>query len=192
MYPLLNKTMRESHSDSGELGAFLPYLKLLLTALNKLPLVRLNVYRVVNVDVHNEYNQLEGKVFRWWAFSSTTSREGQRDNFLAEKSEHTLFNIDVIGVDIAAFSAFPHEDEVLMLPGTCLVVDPGVMVEPNYWKFEASVWKAVHPRHRLQRDEAEHENEEVTNSCNKRDDDAESTTIFQNTDLAHPGWKTIV
>ena len=56
----------------------------------------------------------------------------------------TMFSIDAIGVDIAVFSAYPSESEVLLLPGTSLVVEPGVMVKkPNYWRFEVSVWKSV-------------------------------------------------
>ena len=117
LYPLLNGALRD-HAHPKNLEAFLPYLKLLLNGLNKLPLVRTQVYRGVNVDLHEEYNQLQGRTFRWWAFSSTTQRESQAQTFLGQTGESTLFKIDGIGVDIAAFSAFPNESEVLLLPGT--------------------------------------------------------------------------
>merc|ERR1711944_171443 len=93
----------------------------------------------------------------WWAFSSTTTRESKIDVFIGDTGKRTVFTIDAIGVDIAAFSSYPNEREVLLLPGTCLVVEPGVMVEDKYWKFEASVWEATqrqrqqhqqqHPQH---------------------------------------------
>ena len=97
---------------------------------------------------------MQGRTFRWWAFSSTTQRESVTASFLGDRGESTLFKIDGIGVDIAAFSAFPNESEVLLLPGTCLVVEPGVMVEDNCWEFQASVWDAAqqqlqqHQQHR--------------------------------------------
>ena len=114
LYPLLNGTLRD-HTHPEHLKAFLPYLKLFLTGLNKLPLVRAKVYRGVTGDHHDVYNQLQGQVFRWWAFSSTTTRESKAKTFMGD-GDRTLFTIDAIGVDISAFSAFA-ESEVLLLPG---------------------------------------------------------------------------
>merc|ERR1712032_734741 len=90
LYPLLNSTLRE-HPQPEHLKAFLPYLKLLLKSLNKLPLVRVQVYRGMSGDLHEEYNQLQGKVF------------------MGDAGDRTLFSIDAIGVDISAFSAFQNE-----------------------------------------------------------------------------------
>ena len=167
LYPMLNAALRD-HTHPENLTAFKPYLKLFLTALNKLPLVRANVYRGVKGDLHETYDQLQGQVFRWWAFSSTTPRESQAETFLGE-GERTLFVIDAVGVDISAFSVFYDEREVLILPGTCLVVKPGVMVKPNYWKVEASVWQATNDSGIL----------------------AMPVARFQDTDMAHPGWEDI-
>ena len=97
----------------------------------------------MSASLHETYNQLPGQVFRWWAFSSTTMDEDVAERFMGMEGDQTLFTIDAIGVDISAFSAYPKEKELLMLPGTCLVVKPGVEVEPNHWKFEASVWEAT-------------------------------------------------
>ena len=41
-----------------------------------------------------------------------------------------------MGVDIAPFSAMPHEAEVLLLPGLPLVNRPGENPEPKLWTFE--------------------------------------------------------
>merc|ERR1719201_25721 len=80
LYPLLNSALRD-HAHPSNLKAFLPYLKLLLKGLNKLPLLRKQVYRGVNVDLHEEYNQLQGRTFRWWAFSSTSQDESTSEDF---------------------------------------------------------------------------------------------------------------
>ena len=39
-------------------------------------------------------------------------------------------------MDIAAFSAMAHEEEVLLLPGLPLVNRPGENPEPDLWTFE--------------------------------------------------------
>merc|ERR1719362_1332537 len=57
LYPRLNAALRD-RAHPEDLEAFLPYLKLLLKGLNKLPLLRSKVYRGVAVDLHEEYNQL--------------------------------------------------------------------------------------------------------------------------------------
>ena len=192
LYPMLNSTLRD-HSQPEHLKAFLPYLKLLLRSLNKLPLRRAKVYRGMSGDLHEEYNQLQGKVFRWWAFSSTAMQKSNAEQFLGD-GDRTLFSIDAIGVDISQFSAFQNESEVLLLPGTCLVVEPGVMVEENYWKFEASVWQAAQQLQQ-QHGEGETENGESgrpVSEINDQDDSGFSGPRFQNTDLPHPGWKEMV
>merc|ERR1711934_911469 len=93
LYPRLNAALRD-RAHPEDLEAFLPYLKLLLKGLNKLPLLRSKVYRGVAVDLHEEYNQLQGRTFRSWAFSSTTQRESQSQAFLGQTGESTLFKID--------------------------------------------------------------------------------------------------
>merc|ERR1711939_910370 len=196
LYPMLNSALRD-HAHPENLKAFLPYLKLLLKGLNKLPLIRKKVYRGVTVDLHEEYNQLQGRTFRWWAFSSTTPSEKQAKEFLARTGAYTLFKIDAIGVDIAAFSAYPAESEVLLLPGTCLVVEPGVMVEPNKWEFQASIWDAAQQQLQQNQQHGEANNEggseeRPASTLPGRDDSGESTQHFQYTDLPHPGWEEVV
>ena len=129
LYPLLNSALRD-HAHPENLKAFLPYLKLLLKGLNKLPLLRKQVYRGVNVDLHEEYNQLQGRTFRWWAFSSTSQGESMASDFLGGEGESTLFKIDGIGVDIAAFSAHP-ESEVTLLPDTLTLTLTLINPNPN-------------------------------------------------------------
>merc|ERR1711881_675449 len=111
-----------------------------------------------------EYTKLQGRTFRWWAFSSTTQRESISKDFLGGAGESTLFKIDGIGGDIAALSAFPKESEVLLLPGTCLVVQPGVMVEDNCWELQASVWDAAQQELQQQQQHSEVNNEGGTSA----------------------------
>merc|ERR1712032_1589993 len=191
LYPMLNSALRD-HAHPENLKAFLPYLKLLLKGLNKLPLIRAKVYRGVNVDLHEEYNQLQGRTFRWWALSSTSQDESMASDFLGGKGESTMFKIDGIGVDIAAFSAHP-ESEVLLLPGTCLMVESGVMVEDNRWEFQASVWDAAQQqlqkqqqqKHQQQHSEVNNEGGSERSSVSllpDRDEVGESLSQFQFTD----------
>ena len=193
---MLNSALRD-HAHPENLEAFLPYLKLFLKGLNKLPLIRKQVYRGVNVDLHEEYNRLQGRTFRWWAFSSTSQDESMASDFLGGAGESTLFKIDGIGVDIAAFSAFPSESEVLLLPGTCLVVEPGVMVKDNHWEFQASVWDAAQQQLQQRQQHSEANNEggsegRPASALPDREDSGESIQHFQYTDLPHPGWEEVV
>ena len=98
LYPRLNSALRD-HAHPENLNPVLPYLKLLLKGLNKLPLVRAKVYRGVRLDLHKQYNQLQGKTFTWWAFSSTTmdAKLMQSKLFLGTEGARTLFSIDAIG-----------------------------------------------------------------------------------------------
>merc|ERR1712032_954128 len=154
---------------------------------------------------HDVYNQLQGKTFRWWAFSSTTIQESKTKQFLGD-GDRTLFSIDAIGVDISQLSAFPHEKEVILLPGTCLVVDPGVMVEHNKWEFQASVWGAAQQELQQRQQHSEANNEgglyslyieyrkarRSASTLPDRDNSGKSIQHFQYTDLPHPDWEKIM
>ena len=50
LYPRMNAALRDH--DLNALAPFLPFMKLLLTALYKLPLTRAKVYRGVKLDLH--------------------------------------------------------------------------------------------------------------------------------------------
>jgi len=218
LYPMLNSALRD-HPNGDKLAPFLPYLKLLLTGLNKLPLVRTKVYRGVKEDLHEAYNELNGRMFIWWAFSSTSQSKGLAVMYLGNH-DSTLFAIDAVGVNIAAFSRFPEEEEVLILPGTCLVAQPGVMVKSNYWTFEVSVYQFDQEQalqnQQIQRYKSEDGEQQkpssiptdeentsaVDNDENKIGDEERSVSVsigsedfnprFQNVDIPHPGWEDII
>merc|ERR1719240_2346899 len=84
------------------------------------------------------YNMLVGKVWSWWSFSSTTKKKEvlKSELFLGSKGKRTLFCINAVGVDIAAFSAMSDEEEVLLLPGLPLVNRTGENPEKDLWTFD--------------------------------------------------------
>eukprot|EP00698_Gefionella_okellyi_P024208 TRINITY_DN847_c0_g1_i10.p1 TRINITY_DN847_c0_g1~~TRINITY_DN847_c0_g1_i10.p1 ORF type:complete len:393 (-),score=99.70 TRINITY_DN847_c0_g1_i10:69-1247(-) len=122
-YPTLNERLRER--DRELLKPFFPYIRLLLTALYKLPPWAGILFRGVKRDLRADFKPKSKKI--WWAFSSAATRLDvmQSEQFLGKTGDRTLFHIATsMGVDIQRYSAFStSEAEVLLLPGTCVVVD---------------------------------------------------------------------
>ncbi|CAF4112214.1 unnamed protein product, partial [Adineta steineri] len=92
LYFALNAALRTE--DRRKLKPWFLYLKLILTALEKLPSRRCHVFRGVNLDLSNQYTK--GKKFVWWGFSScTTSIEVlENEQFLDKTGERTMFTIE--------------------------------------------------------------------------------------------------
>ena len=115
LYSLLNKTLRLE--DRNKLVAWFPYLKLLLTALFKLPSIRGTVWRGVKADLSSEYKL--GETLTWWGFSSCTTSIDVLANYryLGRSNPCTLFAIQCLnGKAIKRHSYFVQEDEILLLP----------------------------------------------------------------------------
>eukprot|EP00698_Gefionella_okellyi_P000660 TRINITY_DN10585_c0_g1_i1.p1 TRINITY_DN10585_c0_g1~~TRINITY_DN10585_c0_g1_i1.p1 ORF type:complete len:612 (-),score=131.13 TRINITY_DN10585_c0_g1_i1:99-1907(-) len=122
LYFRMNSVLRSA--DRGGVKPFFNYLKLLFTALDKLPKVQATVYRGVCSDLRTTYQR--GRQLPWWAFSSCSDRLDvlQNDMFLGEHGHRTMFHITVRGgVRVREFSSFQGEDEVLLMPGIFLQVD---------------------------------------------------------------------
>ncbi|CAF1569914.1 unnamed protein product [Adineta steineri] len=121
LYFALNAALRTE--DRRKLKPWFLYLKLILTALEKLPSTRCHVFRGVNLDLSNQY--AKGKKFVWWGFSScTTSIEVlENEQFLDKTGERTLFTIECdSGKDISRHSYFQSEEEVLLLAARQFIV----------------------------------------------------------------------
>ncbi|CAF0777043.1 unnamed protein product [Adineta steineri] len=121
LYFALNATLRTE--DRRKLERWFSYLKLILTALEKLPSIRRHVFRGVNLDLSNQY--AEGKTFVWWGFSSCTTSIGVLENeqFLDKTGQRTLFTIECdSGKDISRHSYYQSEKEVLLLAARQFVV----------------------------------------------------------------------
>ena len=123
IYKQLNLRLRER--ERGPLKAFFPYLKLLLTGLYKLRLINVSLFRGVKLNLSEMFINKKTEEIFWWAFSSASaSMEVLKDpQFLGVSGPRTMFCLTAPSVDIREFSAYPQEDERLILPGTCLIVD---------------------------------------------------------------------
>jgi hypothetical protein len=99
-------------------------MKLFLTALVKLPCVPpLTVWRGVTKDLSADF--LPGTPVIWWAFSSCTTELTVLENnmYLGDSGSRTLFSVEVCnGRTIRAHSHFVTEDELLLIPGTYMIV----------------------------------------------------------------------
>jgi hypothetical protein len=114
LYFVLNATLRAANRRN--LSAWFLYLRLMLTALSRLPSVPLAVYRGIKLDLLKDYPQ--NKRFVWWGFSSCTRAVGvlETEQFLGKKGDRTLFTINCYsGKNIRNHSYFEKEDEILLL-----------------------------------------------------------------------------
>jgi hypothetical protein len=122
LYSMLNHTLKKDTREN--LRPYYKYLKLFLTAIVKLPCVpQQTVWRGVTKDLSSEF--LPGTQTTWWGFSScTTEMKVLEDNtYLGRSGSRTLFSVEAInGRTIRAHSHFVTEDEILLLPGTQMIV----------------------------------------------------------------------
>ena len=122
LYSMLNYTLKDANREN--LRPYFKYLKLFLTALVKLPCAPpLTVWRGVTRDLSAEFPP--GTPVTWWSFSSTTTELGVLENnmYLGVSGDRTLFSVEVVnGRSIQAHSYFVTENEILLLPGTYMVV----------------------------------------------------------------------
>ena len=118
VYSLLNKTLTKE--DRNHLLPWFSYLKLLLTALFKLPSEKCSVWRGVRgVDLTSEYPT--NKTVVWWRFSSSTTTLAVLNaaRYLGQQGLRTMFHIECLnGKVIKNHSNYQQENEVLLLPGT--------------------------------------------------------------------------
>ncbi|CAF4152132.1 unnamed protein product [Rotaria magnacalcarata] len=115
VYRRLNHDLRNKKREV--LVPWFAYLKLLLTALWKLPDVKCLLHRGVKADISDRY--IEEETFVWWGITSCTSSISvlQSEQFLGQTGTRTLFSIESFnGKSIKNHSHFPGEKEVLLLP----------------------------------------------------------------------------
>ncbi|CAF3341423.1 unnamed protein product [Rotaria sp. Silwood2] len=119
VYRLLNQTLRAE--DRSTLRPWFSYLKLLDSAAARLPKFKGTVWRGVNKNVSNTFKK--GQKITWWSVSSCSTSVDVISSFLGNVPQSTLFNIDCInGKSIAAYTCYPTEDEVILMPGTTFEV----------------------------------------------------------------------
>jgi hypothetical protein len=131
LYSMLNYTLKMANRE--ELRLYFKYLKLFLTALTKLPCVPpLTVWRGVTKNLSADFPPRT--LVTWWSFSSCTTEMTVLENnmYLGYTGERTLFSVEVInGRTIRAHSHFVTEDEILLLPGTHMVVQSQLNPAPD-------------------------------------------------------------
>jgi hypothetical protein len=131
LYSRLNSTLKKSNREN--LRPYFKYLKLLLTALVKLPCAPLQtIWRGVNKDQSKDFPA--GTSVTWWAFSSCTTSLTVLENsvYLSNAGERTLFSVEAMnGRIIRAHSYFDYEDEILLLPGTYMEVHSQITPAPD-------------------------------------------------------------
>jgi hypothetical protein len=113
-YSILNKTLQEVNRQL--LKPWFLYLRLLMTALAKLPSDSnsLTVNRDVKLDLSTQYPK--GSIVTWWdCLSCTTSVDVlNNEQFLDQSGTRTMFSIECYSAKtIKQFSYYPNEEKVL-------------------------------------------------------------------------------
>lgn len=118
-YREINAILR--NPDRSKVVPYLPYLRLLFSAVSGLPVRKEPLWRGVPLDLRAQYPV--GRTVTWWGVSSCTSEVGVARAFLGSRGKRTLFEVQPArAVGIRNFSAFTGEEEFILLPGTQLEV----------------------------------------------------------------------
>ncbi|MFJ3881379.1 ADP-ribosyltransferase domain-containing protein [Streptomyces sp. NPDC090077] len=118
-YREINAVLRSP--DRSRLVPYLPYLRLLFSAVSGLPARTEPLYRGVALDLRAQYPL--GRTVTWWGVSSCTPELGVARGFLGSRGKRTLFEVvPARAVGIRDFSAFTEEEEFILSPGTQLKV----------------------------------------------------------------------
>ncbi|MEU1226672.1 ADP-ribosyltransferase domain-containing protein [Streptomyces sp. NPDC005828] len=124
-YREINAVLRSP--DRERLVPYLPYLRLLFSAVAELPARTRPLWRGVALDLRSQYPL--GRTVTWWGVSSCTSEPSVARSFLGSRGRRTLFEVTPArAVGIRRFSAFTGEEEYILTPGTQLKVT-GVTTE---------------------------------------------------------------
>lgn len=118
-YREINSVLRSP--DRTRVTPYLPYLRLLFSAVSKLPAYTQPLWRGVSLDLRAQYPV--GRTVTWWGVSSCTSELKVARAFLGSRGKRTFFEVTPArAVGIKRFSAFTGEEEYILTPGTQLKV----------------------------------------------------------------------
>ncbi|CAF2087528.1 unnamed protein product [Rotaria magnacalcarata] len=118
LYVVLNDILRTKNRQE-KLPLWYLYLRLLLNALFRLPLLPTIAYRGVKLDLSRRY--IEAETIVWWGFSSCTTSVGvlKSELFLGKTGSRTMFTLQCKSArDISQHSFYPAENEVLLMAAT--------------------------------------------------------------------------
>jgi hypothetical protein len=111
VYARLNLLLRDEKRE--KLKPFFPFLKLVLTGLEKLPRQARSIFRGIKADLRAQFKA--GQMVTWWGFSSCTTDGAvlQSDAFCGSQGHRTLFIIKAVSArDISMYSSYDSEKEV--------------------------------------------------------------------------------
>jgi len=130
-YYILNQHLRDP--DRKAIRPYFPYLRLVFEAIGKLPISgEQHVFRGIKVQ-KDLPEWKENDKLRWWSFGSTSASLSTVSQFVGDNS--IIFNIKTRrGYNISAFSLFPREQEVLVIPPVQFIVK-GVGILPGNVKM---------------------------------------------------------
>ncbi|MER7465341.1 ADP-ribosyltransferase domain-containing protein [Streptomyces sp. NPDC097981] len=118
-YREINAVLRSP--DRTKVVPYLPYLRLLFSAVSGLPAHTRPLWRGVSLDLRAQYPV--GRTVAWWGVSSCTSELSVARSFLGSRGKRTLFEVTPArAVGIRSYSAFTGEEEYILAPGTQLKV----------------------------------------------------------------------
>ncbi|WP_322983955.1 ADP-ribosyltransferase domain-containing protein [Streptomyces sp. S584] len=124
-YREINAVLRSP--DRTKVVPSLPCLRLLFSAVSRLPAHTAPLWRGVSLDLRAQYPL--GRTVTWWGESSCTSEAAVARSFLGSRGKRTLFEVTTArAVGIRCYSAFTGEEEFILSPGTQLKVT-GVKAE---------------------------------------------------------------
>lgn len=131
VYRKVNQVLREENRHG--IRSFAAYIRLLYSALSKLPSKRCSVTRAVDVDLTANFSL--GKVYQDWTFTSTTVA-GDIQKFLGRGGSGSLFTFHCnCGKDVANYSNFEQENEILLPPGYTWKVENAVQIGPSFFQY---------------------------------------------------------
>ncbi|MFF5895081.1 ADP-ribosyltransferase domain-containing protein [Streptomyces argenteolus] len=118
-YREINAVLRSP--DRAKAVPYLPYLRLLFSAVSELPVHTQPLWRGVSLDLRAQYPL--GRTVTWWGVSSCTSERSVARAFLGSRGRRTMFEVTPArAVGIRDYSAFTGEEEYILAPGTQLQV----------------------------------------------------------------------
>jgi hypothetical protein len=113
----LNEYLRAENRNA--LKPWFAFLKLFITALEKLPSCKITAWRGVVGNVGSSF--ISNDMQTWWSVNSCSKALNIVELYLGETG--TVFAIDATnGKDISEFSTFQEEQEVILMPGSRLRV----------------------------------------------------------------------
>ena len=140
----LNATLR--NENRNKLKPWFPYLRLIFTALQKLPSQQETIWRGATLNLSQQYDI--GKRYVWWAFlSCNQSRDNlESEQFIGKYGPRTLFHIECrTGKSIQRHSANTIQNEILLLPAMQFEVKRNVKPIPDLCIIEIREVEPVIP-----------------------------------------------